>query len=251
MGFNKRGSHIDVILSFIIFISFLVFSYAILQPTLTTTVGKTALANSLQTSLISNLSGSNFTIISLGANQNSVHNCIQLKTFLGNANIINPTIIVRNSSGAVFTAYNASGGDVYVDVSSNPKLSYLFEVYYSSSFNLISSGTLNGCGTLQQGSSQNNYIIGQISTSSSPYIFDFNVLKLIRSYNQSYDSVKSWFNLSGPDNFGFNFTYQNQTIIGTNNKIPAFTNVYAEGFPVLYVTNNSSIQSGLLTIRVW
>lgn len=248
---NRRGSHVDVIISFIIFISFIVFAYAILQPTLTTQEGKTTLASSMYTALINNLSsGSNLTFVSVAANQNSQHNCLQLINFLTNTNLNNPRIIVRNSSGAVFTAYNSSG-DLYIDITSNHQLTSFFSIYYSPSFNLIPSGTLPSCGALQQGNPPNNYIIGQISSSSSKYILDFNIIQLVKNYNQSYGTVKSWFNLSAPDNFGFNFTYQNQTIIGTSNKIPPFTNVYAEGFPVLYLANNNSLQSGLLTIRVW
>jgi hypothetical protein len=246
---NKRGSHVDVIISFIIFISFVVFAYVILQPTLTTQADKTTLTNSLDTALVTNLSGgNNLTIISFSAKQSTIKNCIQLSSFLNNANI-KTTIVLRNSTGVIFPVYNSSG-DLYVDVSSNPQLNYFFDVYYSPAFNQITSGTLSNCNLLQQGNSANNYIIGQISTSSQ-YIYDFNLIHLINNYNTNYGSIKNWFNLSGSDNFGFNFTYQNQTIIGTTYKTPAFTNVFAQSFPILYLNGNSSIQSGLLTIRVW
>jgi len=246
---NKRGSHVDVIISFVIFISFIIFAYALLQPTLTTQEGKTALANSLDTALVNNLSGGNFTIISFAARQSTLKGCLQLSSFLNNANINKSTLILRNSTGAIFPVYNSSG-DLYVDVSSNQQSNYFFDIYYSSNFNVIPSGTLSGCNVLLQGSSPNNYVIGQISPTSQ-YIFDFNIFKLINSYNNSYISLRNWFNLSGADNFGFNFTYQNQTIIGTTSKIPPFTNAYAQSYPVLYVTGNKSIQSGLLTIRIW
>jgi hypothetical protein len=246
---NKKGSHIDVIISFIIFISFIVFSYVILQPTLTTQEGKTSLASSLDKSLVDNLSGGNLTVISFGVKQNIQRNCIQLTGFLNNANISRNTIVLRNSTGAIFPVYNSSS-DLYVDISSNQQLNYFFDVYYSPNFNLIPSGTLSNCNVLSQGSSSNSYAIGQIF-SSSQYIFDFNILKLINSYNSNYIALKNWFNISGADNFGFNFTYQNQTIIGTNSRVPPFSSTYAEGFPILYVTGNNSLQSGLLTIRVW
>lgn len=245
---NKRGSHIDVIISFIIFISFIVFAYAILQPTLTTQEGKTSLASSLDTALANNLSG-NLTTISLAISQTSQANCIQLKDFFNNV-ISNPTITVGNSTGFVFPIYD-SGGDLYIDTSSNPQLNLIFDIYYSPAFNPIqTSGMPSGCNALQQGSLQNNYVIGQIS-SSTQYIFDFNVIQLIDNYNSNYNSVKNWFNISAQDNFGFNFTYQNLTTIGTNSKVPGFTNVYSQAFPVSYLTSNNSLQSGLLTVRVW
>jgi hypothetical protein len=234
---NKRGSHIDVIISFIIFISFIVFTYAILQPTLTIKGGKTSVADNLEPILVNNLSG-DLTIISLVTNQTSP-NCIKLNNFFGNTNI-NPTIVVENSTGFVFTAYN-SINDLYINTSSNPSNS-LFYVYYSPEFNPIASNTLT-CSIF-------SYTIGQISSSSQD-ILDSNVIQLINNYNNNYNTVKNWFNLSVTNNFGFSFTYQNQTVIKTNNTIPPFTNVYSGGFPVLYLTGNTSLQSGLLTIQVW
>jgi hypothetical protein len=145
---NKRGSHVDVIISFIIFVSFIVFSYVLLQPTLTTQQNKESIASSIESSLVNNL---------------SVGNNISAQT-----------------------------------------------------------------------------------------ISDNNTIQLINAYNQNYNSVKSWFNISPSDNFGFNFTYQNQTTIGTNDEVPKFSSVYSQAFSVLYITtNNNNTQSGLLTVRVW
>jgi len=252
---NKRGSHVDVIISFVIFISFIAFSYILLQPTLTTKQVKESVANSLEISLVNNLSNgstNNLTIISLAARQNSVKTCINLKDFLNKAGINSPNLVLKNSTGAIFPISNSTT-DLYVDVTSNQQLNYFFSVYYSPSFSLIPGGTLSGCNTLQQGNSQNNYTIGQAETVSSlsQNIFDFNVRSLIGTYNQNYDYIKRWFNLSPGNNFGFNFTYQNQTTIGTNDKIPQFTEVYSQAFPILYTTGNSSLQSGLLTVRIW
>lgn len=249
---NCRGSHVDVIISFVIFIGFIVFAYILLQPTVVTKQNKETIANSLEASLVKNLSnGTNgLIIISVAARQNSLKNCINLKSFLSNANI-NNTLAVKDSA-INYPAYNSSS-DLFIDLSSNIQFSYLFNIYYSPFFNPIPQNILNGCNTLQQGSSQNNYTIGQteVVTFASQNIFDFNVISLINIYNQNYNSVKNWFNLSAGNNFGFNFTYQNQTTIGTRDKIPQFAEVYSQSFPVLYIVNNSSLQSGLLTIRIW
>jgi hypothetical protein len=252
---NRRGSHVDVIISFVIFISFIAFLYILLQPTLTLKQSKQSSAESLETSLINNLSNgstNNLTIISLSARvQGSLQNCVKLTNFLGNANIGN-TITIRNSTNYLFTVYNSSS-DIYIDVTSGKSSSYLFTIYYSPSFNAIPAGTLNPCNNLQQGSSQNSYAIGQAETVSSlsQNVFDFNVRSLINTYNNNYDYLKSWFNVSPSNNFGFNFTYQNQTSIGTKDNIPQFSEVYSEAFPILYTTGNSSLQSGLLTVRIW
>jgi len=254
-GMNKNGSHVDVIISFVIFISFVAFLYILLQPTLTLKQSKQSSAESLEKSLINNLSNgstNNLTIISLSARvQGSLQNSIKLTGFLSNANIGN-TLTVRNSTNYLFPVYNTSS-DLYIDVSSGKSSSYLFSIYYSPAFSPILGGTLNPNNNLQMGSSQNNYTIGQAQpvSSLSQNIFDFNVRSLINTYNSNYDYLKSWFNVSPSNNFGFNFTYQNQTSIGTRDNVPQFAEVYSEAFPLLYTAGNSTLQSGLLTVRIW
>lgn len=251
---NKRGSHVDVILSFIIFISFVVFIYAILQPTLTTREVKSSLANSLETALVENMSGANLSIVSFSINQGASASCIDLSDFLDNANIANPTIMVRNLTGNIFPSfYSSPSRDLYIDTSQDPESNYIFQVYYSSEFNIIPTSNLGGsCNSLTINNPSSGYTIGQTENFTSPYVFDFKVIQLINNYKNDYSSVKKWFNLSAADNFGFNFTYQNQTSIGTGETMPILTNIFSEPFSILYVNGTENgVESGLLSVRVW
>lgn len=250
---NRRGSNIDVIISFIVFIGFLVFFYVIIQPSLVTPQDKSVIINSLYTELKSNLTGANITIISVGINlqKSAQKNCIILNGFAGAANLQSPLkILVYNETGGNYPAYNSSG-DVYVNMS-NPADVFL-NVYSSPSFvpNPTTPSGLTPCTNLYFNNQNNNYTLGKIQDYSVGYIFDANVKQLITAYDSNYLGVKSWFNVTANEDFGFNFTYQNMTSIGTNDKPPAYSSIYSESFPVLYITENNSLQSGELTVRVW
>lgn len=250
---EKRGSHIGVIVSFIIFIAFIIFLYALIQPAVTMKQSRGSLLNYLKNALVNNMK-SNLTIITINTyeTRSSRKNCIKLVSFVSNTNILTPVkIIVLNSTGSSQVAKTSStdGNDLYI-IRTNPD-EYFFKIYSSPKFNEIDSSTESPCTSLTIDNPQNNYTIRLIQKYSPGYIFDLNIIKLINDYNSNYQSVKTSFNLTSSENFGFNFTYQNRTSIGTLDKIPSSSEVYSKNFPVLYITENKSLQSGMLTLRVW
>lgn len=254
---NKRGSHIDVIISFVIFVGFIVFFYAIIQPSfVNTSRDKSVIFNSLYLELKQNLTGINNSIIGVRINlqKSSQNYCIILTNFVGVAGLQSPPqIIVYNETGGIYPAYISSknGQDLYINMS-NPS-SVLLNIYSSQLFSQIPQNPsgLTPCTSLSYNNQNNNYTIGEIQNSSYNYISDANVKQLINEYNSNYNAVKIWFNLTANTDFGFSFDYQNLTSIGTNDKPPAYKNVYAETFPIIYLTQNNSLQSGNLVIRIW
>jgi len=249
---SKRGSHVDVIISFVIFIGFVVFFYAIIQPNVTTKIGKTAFLDFMGGELIKNLTGGDLMRISTGIQYaGGLSDCVYLDPFATSAGITSFRLNVKNSTGAIFPA-SYSGNNLYINMSQDKQNNYLFSVYYSSSFSVITSGTMNGCKHLTTLDSSNHYSIGQIENYSlENYIWENNIKQLISLYNSSYATVKDWFNLSASENFRFDFTYQNQTVIGTGNNIPASISVYSQIFPVVYISQNSSLEAGNLIVRAW
>ena len=247
---NKRGSNVDIIISFMIFISFLVFFYAMTSSSMRFQQDKSSDLNYLQEELTKNMT-SNLTIISVLTNSpGSTPNSLKLLGMVDNLNNLEIplNIVVANSTGTVFNSVN-SGSDLYIDTSSGTGNPMLFDIYYSPLFNTISSGTLTSPQSLKLNANTNNYTIEQVQEMN--YLFDFNIIQLIDEYDSNYTGVKNQLNLPPTDNFGFNFTYQNLTSIGTNDPKKIGTVVYSKLFPVLYLDKNSSIQEGNLIIRVW
>jgi hypothetical protein len=250
---NKRGSHIDVILSFIIFIAFIVFFYAIIQTNVIAKSDKTAFLNFMGGQLVKNLTGINLTAISIQLNPNNPRSCLVLTGFQGSAGINSMSLVLKNLTGETFPVYK-SGGDLYIDMSQNQNAKF-FKVYYSPNFNIIADNVLGACNPALQVNPPNNppntYSINKKEDYTSNYIWESSISSLINSYKQDYISVKEWFNVSIKDNFGFSFTYQNNTIVSTNETIPLTINVYSQTFPVAYISANNSLQSGNLIVRVW
>lgn len=245
---NKRGSHVGVIISFVIFVTFLVFLYIIIQPEISMKQDKTATLNSLKSELINNLSSNNATRVSVTIQESTLKNCILLVGFI-NLTKLNPNIIIYNETGNVYPSFISAGNNNDLYVNRTDTQSVFMTVYSSPGINSTTSATISPCNSLIQGNSANNYTIGEITNFS--YAFDGDIINLIQDYNSDYFDTKNYFNLTGGNNFGFNFTYQNQTSIGTNDKISGFLNIYSQSFPITYITQNNTLSEGSLTIRVW
>lgn len=250
---NKKGSHVDVILSFIIFVSFVVFFYAMIQTNVIAKADKTALLNFMGGQLVKNLTGTNLTAISIQVNPNSPRSCLALTGFMGNAGIGFMSVVLKNLTGENFPVYK-SGSDLYIDMTQNQNAKS-FKVYYSPNFSIISDNVLGNCNPALQINPPNNppntYSINKKEDYTYNYIWESSIGSLIKSYNQDYISVKEWFNVSLADNFGFSFIYQNNTIVSSNETIPSTINVYSQSFPVAYISANSSLASGNLIVRIW
>src|SRR3990167_7822256 len=95
---QKRGSHVGVVLSFVIFMTFIFFIYLIIQPALKTDKKDNSL-EFLARSLIEN-SSANLTSASISIAQQSSQNCVRLSGFF-TATSIGNRFIVRNSSESV------------------------------------------------------------------------------------------------------------------------------------------------------
>ncbi len=247
---NRRGSHIDVILSFVIFISFIIFLYAIIQPSLSSKEGKTVFLNYMGNKLIENLTGKNLTMISVLVEPQNPRSCLRLVSFKDNARISSFNVVLKNSTGRTFASYK-SGSDLYIDMAPDQN-SDLFRVYYSPNFSLIGDNPLGACNpALQLNSPPNSYSINRAETYTSYYAWGNNVAELIGAYNNDYSAVRNWFNLTTLQNFRFDFTYQNGTIIGTEDNIPLSVNIYSEIFPMTYVSDGGNLESGNLIVIVW
>lgn len=248
---NRKGSHVDVILSFVIFISFIIFFYAMIQSNVLTRGDKTTFLNFMGGKLIENLTGGDLirinTVISYSG---GAQNCIYLDPFATSTGISSFNLIVKNSTGVAFPS-SYSGNTLYINTSLDPQSTYSFDIYYSSSFNVITAGTMNGCKHLLEDNT-NGYTIKQIENYSvEDYVWENNIKQLISLYNSSFASVRNEFNLVPSENFRFDFTYQNQTKIGTPNNIPVSVNVYSKLFPIVYVSENGPLEAGNLIVQVW
>ena len=232
---GKRGSHVGVILSFVIFIGFLVFMYPLLiQPTINVKNDKQYLLDNLKSGIISQSSS---LITSLSINTASApQECIRLNNFVNNSGL-NSKIVIKNKNGENQIGY-IIGNDLEI-IRSNSNDTF-FRIYNSTSFS-----SLNDTG--QTPCNQVNYDNGATRTES--YVTESKIKNLISQYEDNYTNLKDSLQLPEGDEFDFTFTYSNKTTIGVKNDLS--TNIYAEESPVQYTKNDGGISVGKINVRIW
>ena len=235
---NRKGSHVGVVLSFIIFITFLIFLYPLLiKPLIETNKGSQYLLDDLEANINQEVSAE-LTISSIEVNEGINQNCIELQNFI-NATEINSNIIVKNHRGLIQQG-DVSGNSLIINRNDNNDV--FFKVSYSNEFKVLNDITSN-CKLIQE----NDYKIGLIRTEK--YVFETKIINLTKEYESNYESLKKRLELPARNEFDFSFIYDDKTSIGTKKEVS--TSIYAEEIPVQYVNKKGDILLGDLNIRVW
>jgi len=246
---KKRGSHVGMILSFVIFITFIVFLYGVMKPTLNTGQDKKSLIGYIETQMIKNVT-SNLTTISvqITENKNPNSDCIYLNDFFSTVTtyVPSPLIIVKNETGNIQEVYHEYPNSIgSLVVNRKIKNNIFFKVYYSSQFNGLSKTTIP-C----QKVNTNDYTIGSITLDK--YIFEKMVLKFNQSYTDDYEQLKNDLKIPPGSEFEFIFKKADGGLIEPNNDERIKPDqVYVEETPIQYMDNQANVQSGFISIKVW
>ena len=235
---QRKGSHVGIVISFIMFATFIFFFYIIIRPTITSESNKN-LFEYLRGQTVYLLSA-NVTEVSLIANvAPPLPICVQLVNFLGETGIGNRVIVRGSSGGALYSKIN--GNDLYVTINGNTFL----KAYGSEEFSITTSGTMTGC--------QSGYTLGLVKTDKN--IFETKITKFIENYSIDYENLKKQLKIPAENEFGFDFVYANGTIISAQNfqvQPPASsTNIYVNEIPVQYISRDAAREAGTLRIKIW
>lgn len=243
---SKKASHIGFILSFVIFMTSILFLYTLLIPSLETDVDKRAAVESLETELIKKVS-LDLTSLTVTVDPSaSSDTCLEFKNLINEAGI-SGRIVIQNDQGQIFTSYISSdGNDVYVDRTDSGF--DFFKISVSEEFPLVStySGSPVTCTPLNKEAS--GYSIGLLRTEEN--IFQSKVEKTLAEYKTNYDTLKAELKVPMINEFGLGFVYENETVVKTLDPNLSIS-VYSERFPVRYIDKEGNKKSGDLDIRVW
>lgn len=227
---NKRGSHVEVIISFIIFISFIVFLVATIKSPISRDETKTNMFDSVELA-IENVTSSNMTTITINV-QNGTFSCISLNNFLVDSGA-GSNIIIKDYSGTDISS-SLNGNSLNINRGSSGAT--FFKVYYSGEFQEL--GTGSGC-------SQTNYQIGLTKTSN--YIFEDKFIELM---NEDYQTQIKDLNIPSGINVSCGMVLSNGTVL--QDIIPQIsTNIYARDTPIEYVDLDGNIMEGYLRTSIW
>jgi len=245
---EKKATHVGVVISFLIFVTFLTFIYTIVQPSIKTNTNEQNLLNFLEGELISEAS-EDLTSVSVGIDRtvSDTQDCLNLNGLITNAEITT-NIIVKNNSGNTFDSYLiGSTGNFGLLIDRKDSGTTFFSIRISEEFPITppDPGTFVNCENLNE---ENGYTIGAIRTEK--YIFESKIGELKKEYETDYIGLKNKLKVSDENRFGFSFTYTNATVIKTKD-VNVSIDVYAEETPIQYIDKNASIVSGLLGIRIW
>ncbi|HOW37100.1 MAG TPA: hypothetical protein PLK34_02535 [Candidatus Pacearchaeota archaeon] len=258
---NKRGSHVGVILSFAIFITFVMFLYVLVQPNLVDSETQVSALRTLQRDILQNVSD-NLTItgvkISIPAGSQS---CLRLQDFFINTQI-GDRLLASDEIGTTFEMYKSSDNNgrdllLYSGQASDKWAATdktVIRIYNSSEFEIVGVQTPSDPpgGQCNKQIIPPNYLVGYTSTREVVMASKLN--NLIEIYNRSdpflgYIPLKEKFGLVS--DFGFNFTYQNKTSVGTTKQVSQSRAVEVLETPVIYCSPNRIIESGSLNVRIW
>ena len=239
---NKKASHVGIVLSFVIFVTFLAFLYSIVEPTMKMQQDKESLLNYLKMELMERISA-NLTSSTITIEKELPQPCIELQDLVIDLSIT-PVVIVKGETGKIFPS-KIEGDNLKIDRGADIE-EFFFKIYNSEEFEEGSGGEFTTCRLYDKDLGQ--YTIGLVRTDK--YIFETKINDLINEYETDYDNLKDDLNIPPGSEFGFSLIYSNETRIGTEEK-EISTNIYSEEIPVQYVDGQANINSGFINILVW
>lgn len=235
---NKKGSHVGIVISFLIFITFVLFIYLIVQPSLSGEEKRTFL-ESLEQSLIKESTAELTTASVKLSGSPDGSGCFQLDSFMSETGM-GENITAKNDGGTSLTT-EVSGNNLEITDNGDS----FFRVYYSEEFS-PTSGSLSGCDSLSEGG---GYDIGLLKTNDE--IFESKIKSLIQDYKNNLDGLKEVLDFPDTNEFGLNFTYSNGTSISVGQEEVVGTSVFVGDRQIQYISESGLKEIGKLNVRVW
>lgn len=229
---SKKGSHIGIILSFMIFVVFLVFLFSALQPALKVEKDKEAILEHI-TNSITELSSDNLIIENVVIdNTGGEYDCVEIDKIETDKNII-------VKSGDVVIPYYLNGQIIVGNLGAEK---YLFKIYYSDSINQ----QLSSKPTCTADKIKTSPEIGFVNNETVIFISKFDEL-----VNENYDLLKIKLGVGAGTDFSFSLLDAEKEKINGMKDTQISTNIYVNEFPVLYSNENAEIKSGFINVKVW
>jgi len=239
MHLSKRGSHVGFILSFVIFVLFILFLYTTIQPAIKIQKEKTLFIDYLKDVLVENFTV-NLTTMTIKINEtvNPNKDCISLKDAKGS--LINETSLLIKDENNSKLSYEFQGKDLEILTGKN--FSGFLKIYSSIGIQNKSSPPIVGCEPL--------FNVTPSIIRVDEYITQKKIMDLKDAYESNYEAVKEFFNIPPGTEFGFSFILANGTRIETENG-DLSTSVYVQEYSIKYLDLEGNIKFGFLNIKVW
>lgn len=241
---NKRGSHVGVVVSFMIFVTFLIFVFVVLRPVATTQKDKQVLLESIQNEIIEN---SKAELISSSINVvegfDPAFNCLII-----DQNLVSDKrgVIVKNAYEETVDSWLAYSEGKLI-ISFKDKTNRFFKIFYSDEFGEGNSGLGITCGELVEG---DNFNRGQ--TKAKDYVFESKIEELNQNYFEDKTSLKEELGVTPGSEFAFTFETGGEDSVTYGEVIQEVSaSIFANEESVQFVDQNANIKQGKLRVFVW
>ncbi len=243
---SKKGtSHVGVVVSFVIFVTFLVFLYIIIQPVTVREKDKDYILDYLTLNLVGNSTGDLTTMIVNVVDPVEPHPCINLQQIIHDDQI--PGYMINNLSfmanGETFT-YSVSSPNILVNTGYG--FQGIITIVYSEDITPLAYDGETGC-------NPKSYPVGYVKTFSE--IFETKMYELNESYYLDYEGLKAYLGIPKGTEFNF-YIYDSQRseppiIKAEIQEPPTDRSVFVQETPIQYVDENGNRLFGFLMVEVW
>lgn len=242
---DKRGSHVGMILSFVMFVTAILFLYEIMNPLSKSDEEKEKLIEQLKMSLEKPLK-INLTTVTLSVETviPPPKNCISFESdiFKIDSNLTNH--LVKNISGKIIKS-KIKGDEIQIEKAETIKIYFMEGI----DRNILDAD--GKCQELKYPDQQNKDFVFTLSKNkvySESKINEF--IENLSSNEEFYHETKESFFLPSNSEFNLIFRYTNNSLIGEEKNITN-TNVFVEEYPITYINSSADINSGFLSVFVW
>lgn len=228
---SKRGSHVGVVLSFIVFVTFLIFLYTVLEPAIKNQTDKSQELERVGNNLLLRIEGE-IKVVTIINKTSAIGDCLEVDK--DNLIVSGDNILAKDASNNLL----ASNISDTIKVEWNPETSLIW-VYLSKELPPQNEDTLTDCEE------------GMITlVQEKEYVFYEKLNETLFDYNESYDELKERLGVSPQSDFSFSFAYNNGTEIKTPEKTYS-GNVFVKEIPIQYMDERANVQQGFIYVRLW
>ena len=216
---NKKGSHVEFVLSFMIFVSAIIFIYLIVGSLIPKEVTEKNVLNSLTENILNELNSETYV----------------LRTFSEGASCVRLNKPDFPEEGFTLSTEGSSFADsnfIYAEGTG------FITIYYS-----------EGIGAGEDFSTGECTSASLDSVRVEKRIFERSVVNLMNNFSENYDSLKNSLGVSSGFNINLYFEYDNGSSIGTERDVSA--EVYSKDVNFHYLSNGAVEKGGLLRVKVW
>ncbi len=246
---KKKGSHIGMMLSFVIFIIFLTFMYTLIEPVVKKQPSKNNLLEYLKKEIIAQTSD---ILVSATITNTTLSNydCLLINhsKFLpaNEFDYENMGYIVKDENGSIVSSlislYGAGLERTAINWSGNQSFLKIF--YSKENFTSDRLSWSDDCQSSTPNSSLGLVLYKKI-------VFENKMEDLIKKYNTNYILLKRDLKIPFDTDFVLDFVLENGTEIRTGVPGNISVNVFSEEYIMPYVDSKANIKSGKLKIWMW